>query len=90
MTGHPWTGAASMHASRGHGLGLMNALWADIDQRLGDEGFRNGLLRCVLTVDDIENPQELVWQIVRLEGEAAISITLKAQVFGVDGRAPYL
>jgi len=67
----------------------MGALCEDIEQRLGVNQTGNVALRCMLTPDNANGLQEVIWNVVRSCGEAVFVLRLKragaASTEGVEG-----
>jgi len=73
--GTSWVGTANGYGWAGGGGDVMGALRLDIDQTLGYDAY-NASLQCRLTVDDAEDPHEVLWPIVKTDGRAVVNIRL--------------
>mmetsp|Transcript_57571 Transcript_57571/g.166603 ORF Transcript_57571/g.166603 Transcript_57571/m.166603 type:complete len:1100 (-) Transcript_57571:39-3338(-) len=75
--GRSWTGSVTREAWRGDGDMMMDALWTDIEELMGEEASGDLSLQCVLTLDDVEGPNEVVWEIVCVGGGALLRLPLR-------------
>ena len=59
------------------GFDMMGAFWEDIEQRSKQERHGDMSLQRVMRIDDMNDPHEVTWQIVRSGGEAVMSMRLR-------------
>jgi len=81
--GRSWTGVVARDTWKGDGGAVMDAFWEIVGQRFGEEGAPKETLHCLLTADKQEDPQEVIWEIIRSGGGVVCRMPLRREHAGV-------